>query len=587
MLKLLKMIKRSGVVLLILAAAFIVLQVYCDLQIPVYMQRILKIAMSSGTSTSSGTEAMEAQIPGTVLYLLLSFGASAMTVILSSRAISTLIVTIRKRLFDRVQVLSAENIDSVTTISLVNLCTSDLLNIQVIAVSLFTAVVKVPLIMVWVSYRISQYSFTWIFAIVISGALYAIFIAIILVKSTPHVKKLQKQTDRISMLIMQKLSGLDVIRAFNAQDATNQTFQQANEEMYDSEKKSQLPNAMMVPGSILSMSIMYPYIYLVGAFALSTMAMDLREDYLSAMLTFTPYAFQFMSAFSLLVLVIIQYPKAKVSAGRINEILNLEPVVRDGSGAAPREEGTVRFSHVSFTFPGAKESFIRDLDFECKKGSTVAVIGPTGCGKTTLINLLMRFYDVTEGEVFLDGVNVREYPLKELRQRISLTQQKAVLFSGTLASNVVYGCEDKRDDIDYIRAAGYASGSDEFVSQIPEEYETTVSRGGSNFSGGQRQRISIARTVAKPAEILIFDDSFSALDFKTDRTVRDRLSEKYPDQTKIIVAQRIGTILDADQILVMENGQIVGKGTHRELLSSCQTYREIAESQLSQEELPQ
>jgi ATP-binding cassette subfamily B protein len=215
----------------------------------------------------------------------------------------------------------------------------------------------------------------------------------------------------------------------------------------------------------------------------------------------------------------------------------------------------------------------------------VAVIGPTGCGKTTLINLLMRFYDATEGEVFLDGVNVREYPLKELRQRISLTQQKAVLFSGTLASNVVYGCEDRRDDIDYIRAAGYASGSDEFVSQIPEGYEAAVSRGGSNFSGGQRQRISIARTVAKPAEILIFDDSFSALDFKTDRTVRERLNEKYPDQTKIIVAQRIGTILDADQILVMENGQIVGKGTHRELLSACQTYREIAESQLSQEEL--
>ena len=587
MFKLFKLIKRSGVVLLILAAAFIVLQIYCDLQIPVYMQKILKIAMGSDASSSSGKEAMIAQIPGTVLYLLLSFLSSAMTVILSSRAISSLIVVIRKRLFDKVQALSAENIDSVTVTSLVNRCTSDLLNIQNIAGYLFQAVVKVPVIFVWVSFKISQYSFSWIFAIVISAALYAIFITFILVKSTPYVKKLQKQADGITMLIMQKLKGIDVIRAYNAQDATNQTFQKANEEVYDSEKNSQLPNALMVPGSILSMSIMYPYIYLVGAFALSTMAMDLREGYLSAMLTFTPYAYQFISAFSLLVLVVISYPKAKVSAGRINEVLNLEPAVRDGSGAVPREEGTVRFSHVSFMFPGSKEAFIRDLDFECKKGSTVAVIGPTGCGKTTLINLLMRFYDATEGDVFLDGVNVREYPLEELRKRISLTQQKAVLFSGTLASNVVYGCEDRRDDIDYIRAAGYASGSDEFVSQIPEEYEAAVSRGGSNFSGGQRQRISIARTVAKPAEILIFDDSFSALDFKTDRTVRDRLNEKYPDQTKIIVAQRIGTIMDADQILVMENGQIVGKGTHRELLSACQTYREIAESQLSQEELPQ
>ncbi len=587
MLKLLKMIKWPGVVLLILAAVFIVLQIYCDLQIPVYMQKILKIAMSSDASSSTGKEAMIAQIPGTVLYLLLSFLSSAMTVILSSKAISTLIVAIRKHLFDKVQELSAENIDSVTVTSLVNRCTSDLLNIQNIAGYLFQAVVKVPLIFVWVSIKISQYSFSWIFAIVISAALYAVFISIILVKSTPYVKKLQKQADGITMLIMQKLSGLDVIRAYNAQEATNQTFQKANDEVYDSEKKSQLPNALMVPGSILSMSIMYPYIYLVGAFALSTMAMDLREGYLSAMLTFTPYAYQFISAFSLLVLVIISYPKARVSAGRINEVLNLEPAVKDGSGAAPSQEGTVRFSHVSFMFPGAKEPFIRDLDFECKKGSTVAVIGPTGCGKTTLINLLMRFYDATEGEVFLDGVNVREYSLEEVRKRISLTQQKAVLFSGTLASNVVYGCEDRRDDIEYIRAAGYASGSDEFVSQIPEGYEAAVSRGGSNFSGGQRQRISIARTVAKPAEILIFDDSFSALDFKTDRTVRDRLNEKYPDRTKIIVAQRIGTILDADQILVMENGQIVGKGTHRELLSSCQTYREIAESQLSKEELPQ
>lgn len=587
MLKLLKMMKRSGVVLLILAAAFIVLQTYCDLQIPVYMQRILTIAQNTGESSSSNASAMKAEIPGTVMFLLGSFLCAAMSVILSSRAISWLIIAIRKSLFDKVQVLSTENIDSVTVTSLVNRCTSDLLNIQIIAVCMFQAVVKVPLIFIWVSFRISQFSFSWIFAIVISAILYSIIIAIILIRATPHVNKLQKLTDRISMLIMQKLGGLDVIRAYNAQETTNQGFQAANEELNDADKKSQLPNSMLVPGAILSMSIMYPYIYLVGAFALDGMEMARRANYLSAMLTFTPYAFMFLSTFSLLVQVLILYPRARVSAARIHEVLDLEPAVQDGSGAAPREAGTVRFSHVSFAFPGAKEPFIRDLDFTCEKGSTVAVIGPTGCGKTTLINLLMRFYDVTEGEVLLDGVNVREYPLREIRKRISLTQQKAVLFTGTLASNVVYGCEDRRDDLDYIRAAGYASGSDEFVSKIPEAYEAPVSRGGSNFSGGQRQRISIARTVAKPAEVLIFDDSFSALDFKTDRTVRDRLNEMYPDQTKIIVAQRIGTIMDADQILVMENGQIVGKGKHRELLSTCPTYREIAESQLTQEELPQ
>ena len=426
---------------------------------------------------------------------------------------------------------------------------------------------------------------TWIFAIVISFVVYAIIIAIILVKATPHTKKLQPLTDRISMLIMQKLGGLDVIRAYNAQESTNQAFQAANEELNDEEKKSQFPNALLVPGSILSMNVMYPYIYIVGAFALNVMEQGKKGDYLSGMMVFPSYAILFMSAFSLLVQVIVLYPRAKVSAARIHEVLNLEPAVRDGSGAAPRETGTVDFRHVSFSFPGAKEHFIRDLDFSCEKGSTVAVIGPTGCGKTTLINLLMRFYDATEGEVFLDGVNVRDYPLRELRQRISLTQQKAVLFTGTIASNVVYGCEDRRNDVDYIRAAGYASGSEEFISRVPEAYEAPVSRGGSNFSGGQRQRISIARTVAKPAEILIFDDSFSALDFRTDRTVRERLNEKYPDQTKIIVAQRIGTILDADQILVMENGQIVGKGKHRELMSGCKTYQEIARSQLTEEEL--
>lgn len=587
MLKLLKMMKPSGVVLLILAAAFIVLQTFCDLQIPVYMQRILTIAQNVEASSSSNVAAMRSEIPGTVAFLLGSFLCAAMSVILSSRASSGLIVAIRKHLFDKVQVLSTENIDSVTVTSLVNRCTSDLLNIQIIAVCMFQAVVKVPLIFIWVSFRISRFSISWIFAIVISAVLYSTIIAIILTRATPHVKKLQKLTDRISMLIMQKLSGLDVIRAYNAQEATNRGFQTANDALSDAEKKSQLPNSMLVPGAILSMSIMYPYIYLVGAFALDKMEMGPRPGYLSAMLTFTPYAFLFLSTFSLLVQVLILYPRARVSAQRIREVLDLEPAVRDGSGAAPREKGTVRFCHVSFTFPGAKEPFIRDLDFTCEQGSTVAVIGPTGCGKTTLINLMMRFYDATQGEVFLDGVNVREYPLKELRERISLTQQKAVLFTGTLASNVVYGCEERRDDADYICAAGYASGSEEFVSRIPEGYEAAVSRGGSNFSGGQRQRISIARTIAKPAEILIFDDSFSALDFKTDRTVRDRLNEKYPDQTKIIVAQRIGTIMDADQILVMENGQIVGKGTHRELLSDCPAYREIAESQLTQEELPQ
>ena len=586
MLKLLKMMKRSGVVLLLVAAAFIVLQIYFDLQIPVYMQKILYIAQNPVGTKEAGKAAMIAQIPGTVLVLIGSFLSAGISIILSARAISSLIVVIRKRLFDKVQELSTENIDSITVTSLVNRCTSDLLNIQMIAVSMFQAVVKAPVIFVWASFRISQFSVTWIFAIVISFVLYSIFIAIMLIKATPHTKKLQKLTDMISKLIMQKLSGLDVIRAYNAQKSQNQAFQKANEKLCDAEQKSQFPNALLVPGAILSMSVMYPYIYLVGAVALDRMALVHRGKYLSAMLTFTPYAFLFISTFSLLVQVLILYPRARVSAGRIFEVLNLEPAVKDGSSASPREEGTVVFRHVSFTFSGAKEPFIRDLNFSCRKGSTVAVIGPTGCGKTTLINLLMRFYDATEGEVLLDGVNVREYPLQELRQRISLTQQKAVLFTGTVASNVVYGCEDRRNDADYIRAAGYASGSEEFISRIPEAYEAPVSRGGSNFSGGQRQRISIARTVAKPAEILIFDDSFSALDFKTDRTVRDRLNEKYPDQTKIIVAQRIGTILDADQILVMENGQIVGKGTHRELMSACRTYREIAESQLTEEELP-
>ncbi len=586
MLKLLKMMRRSGVALLIIAAVFVVLQICFDLQIPVYMQRILMIAQNTEASKDANKAAMIAQIPGTVLVLIGSFLSAAVSIILSARAISSFLVVIRKRVFDKVQGLSTENIDSITVTSLVNRCTSDLLNIQAVAVCLFQAVVKVPVIFIWASIRISQFSVTWIFAIVISFVLYAIIIAIVLIKATPHTKKLQKLTDKISMLIMQKLSGLDVIRAYNAQKSTNQTFQEANEELNDAEKKSQFPNALLVPGAILSLSIMYPYIYLVGAFALNGMALARRPEYLSAMLTFTPYAFLLMSTFSLMVQVLILYPRARVSAGRIHEVLNLEPAVRDGSGAAPKEEGTVLFRHVSLTFPGAKEPFIRDLNFACGKGDTVAVIGPTGCGKTTLINLLMRFYDATEGEVFLDGVNVRDYPLSQLRQRISLTQQKAVLFTGTVASNVVYGCEDRRNDADYIRAAGYASGAEEFVSRIPEAYEAPVSRGGSNFSGGQRQRISIARTVAKPAEILIFDDSFSALDFKTDRTVRDRLNERYPDQTKIIVAQRIGTILDADQILVMENGQIVGKGTHRELLSSCRTYREIAESQLTEEELP-
>lgn len=581
---LLKLLKKSQIFLLICAGVFIGFQVFFEMRIPLYMAKMSALLGSEELTGPEKQQVINAMLPEVTVVLLLGLLSALCAVILTQLPINSFIALLRQKVFAKVQTLSMENIDRLSVPSLITRTTSDLTNLQMLYAVLLQSVFRVPLVSSWAIVKISQYGGSWVAVFFASCAFYLVLVVYVVKRIRPHMEPLKKLTDRLSRVTMQKLSGIDVIRAYNAQEETREKFDEANGKLTDTLRKSQLPQVLLQPGMVFAVNLMYPCIYFIGALALNQMDATQKNTYFSGMAAFTPYAVQLMMAVSSVVLILMLYPAAKVSSDRIQEILNFEPKICDGQGCSPDETGTIRFDDVSFAFPGSRECFLRNISFECRKGETVAIIGPTGCGKTTLLNLIMRFIDATRGSVYVDGKNVREYKLEALREKISLTQQRAVLFSGTIASNIVYGCEEKRSDLDYIRRAGVTSMSDEFVEKLPERYEAAVARGGSNFSGGQRQRLSIARTVAKPAEILIFDDSFTALDFKTDRALRDQLRERYSDVTKLIVAQRIGTIMDADRILVMENGAIVGSGTHRELLESCQTYREIAASQLLEEE---
>lgn len=585
MFKLLKLLKKSQVFLMMCAGVFIGLQVFFDMKIPIYMADLTVLLSNQAISGAEKEQMINAMIPGALIVLLLGLCSAICSLLLTQLPITAFIASLRKKVFDKVQTLSMENIDHLSVASLITRTTSDMNNLQLIYANMLLALVRVPVVSIWAIIKISQYGSSWVAVFIVSCVLYILLVVFVMKTIRPYMEPQRGLTDKLSKVTIQKLGGIDVIRAYNAQAETRGKFCKVNEDLTDVLRKSQTPKVYLQPGMILAINAMYPCIYFLGSLALNKMPVEAKAFYYSGMTAFTPYAVQLMMAVSMVVLILIQYPIAHVSATRILEILDFDPAIKDGAGAKAEETGTVRFDNVSFAFPGSKECFMRNISFSCKKGDTVAVIGPTGCGKTTLLNLMLRFVDATEGCVYVDGKDVREYTLEELRDKISLTQQKAVLFSGTIASNITYGCEEKLNDQAYIQHAGEVSMSQEFVDKIPESYGAAVARGGSNFSGGQRQRLSIARTIAKPAEILIFDDSFSALDFKTDRSLREQLHEQYPDSTKIIVAQRIGTIQDADQILVMENGRIVGSGTHKELLKTCQTYREIAASQLTEEEL--
>ena len=584
MLKLFKNLTKKEWLFAGLCLVFIVIHVWLDLELPDYMSEITMLVQTEGSSMS------EILSSGGMM-LVCAFGslAASMTVaILAAKIAANFGARLRELLFDKVQSFSLEEIGSFSTASLITRTTNDITQVQTLIVMGLQAIIKSPIIAVWAILKIYGKSWQWTLSTGISILVLLVIVGVCIALVMPKMKKLQKLTDKLNHVTRENLTGLRVVRAYNAENYQERKFETANTELTDTNLYTNRIMSFMMPGIQLVMSGLSLAIYWVGAVLIQNAGMMEKITLFSDMVVFSSYAMQIVMAFMLLIMIFILLPRASVSAKRILEVLETEPTITDGSiSDAPTAAcGEVEFRGVSFKYPDAEEYVIRDVSFSAHKGETVAFIGSTGCGKSTVVNLIPRFYDATEGEVLVDGVNVRNYTGYALHNKIGYVSQKAALFGGTVKSNVAYG-DNGRDSFlqsDIVDAVYTAQASD-FVESLENGYDGFVAQGGANFSGGQKQRLSIARAICRRPEIFIFDDSFSALDYRTDRKLREALKKECADATKLIVAQRIGTIRDADRIIVLDEGCIVGMGTHDELMRNCEVYQQIAYSQLSKEEL--
>ncbi|MCD8365078.1 MAG: ABC transporter ATP-binding protein/permease, partial [Clostridiales bacterium] len=508
--------------------------------------------------------------------------------ICASRLSASFGATLRKDLFHQVQSFSMAEIGQFSTASLITRTSNDVMQIQMLIVLGLQMLIKAPVMAVWAIIKISSKAWEWTFS---TGIAIIVLLGVVLIcigLATPKFKKLQQLTDNLNRVTRENLTGLHVVRAYNAEDYQKNKFEKANKEMTDTTLFAQRTMAFLMPSVQAVMNGLSLAVYWIGAYLISSSLMANKLTLFSDMVVFSQYALMVVMAFMMLVMIFMLLPRALVAAGRINEVLDVEPGIKDGTAADGEKdmEGTIEFQDVSFCYPDADEDMLSHISFKANKGETVALIGATGCGKSTVINLIPRFYDATDGQVLVDGRNVREYSQKALRDKIGYVSQKAILFTGTIESNVAYGDNGKEaPDRETVKSAVSTAQATEFVEKMEDSYDGYVAQGGENLSGGQKQRISIARAIARKPEILIFDDSFSALDYKTDRILRKALDEECKDTTRIIVAQRIGTIRDADRIIVLEDGKIAGMGKHEDLMKNCETYRAIALSQLSKEEL--
>ena len=563
---------------------FIVGQVWLDLKMPDYMSAITTLVQTEGSSMH------DILIQG-VYMLLCAFGSMMFSIIVGYFAAKTaagLAQTLRGKVFDKTIGLSLEEIDRFSTASLISRSTNDITQIQnIIAMGLQMAV-KAPIMAVWAVMKIAGKDYwQWTATTAASVFILMIVLAIIIIFALPRFKKIQGLTDNLNRITREHLTGIRVVRAYNAEQYQENKFAKANDEVTETNMTANRVMALMSPTMTLISSGLTLVVYWFGAYIIEAAGVMEKLGVFSDMVVFSNYAIQVIQAFMMLNMIFIMLPRAQVSARRICEVLDTRSRIQDGRDHPSIEkQGSIEFKDVSFRYPGASADTLNNISFTAGKGETVALIGATGCGKTTLINLIPRFYDATQGQVLVDGEDVRDYPQKELHNRIGYVSQKAVLFSGTVTSNIVFGDNGKGTiHAEDVQEAVSVAQATEFVERMDGTYDAPIAQGGTNVSGGQKQRLSIARAVARKPEILIFDDSFSALDYKTDRTLRNTLQKKTKDTTKLIVAQRISTIKDADQILVLDHGKIVGKGTHKELLRNCPEYLEIAQSQLSKEEI--
>lgn len=584
MVKLLKKLTWKDFILAAVAFVFIIVQVWLSLTMPDYMSEITKLVQTKGSKMNDILIAGGKMLACALGSLL----AAVCTSICASKISSNFSANLRGQVFHKVQSFSMEEIGNFSTASLITRSTNDITQVQMLIVMGLEVLLKAPIMAVWALCKISTKNWQWTASTGVAVVVLLSFVCVCVAVALPKFKKLQSLTDNLNRVTRENLTGLNVVRAYNAEGYQQKKFNDANDELTKTQLFANRTMGTMMPGIQMVMNGLMLAIYWIGAYLISNAQMFDKLTIFSDMIVFTQYAMQVVMSFMMLVMIFVLLPRASVSAKRINEVLDMPLSIKDGTkeNGIDGKKGEVEFRNVSFCYPDAEKDVIEDISFTAHKGETIAFIGSTGCGKSTVINMIPRFYDATKGEVLVDGVNVKEYTQKALRNKIGYVSQKAVLFTGSIKSNVAYGDNGTKgftDDV--VKQAIETAQAKEFVDKTDGGVDAFVAQGGSNFSGGQKQRLSIARAICRHPEILIFDDSFSALDYKTDRVLRDTLRKTCADATRFIVAQRIGTIRDADKIIVLDDGKIVGMGKHNELMETCEVYRQIAYSQLSKEEL--
>lgn len=584
MIKLLKKMGKREVLMAVLCTILVLGQVYFDLTLPDYMTDLTMMLNTAGSETSDILNVGLKMLGCTLASAALAIGCGY----LSAKTASGFSYTVREKLFNHVMDMGSEEMQDFSIPSLITRTTNDITQIQMIISMGLQMIIKSPIMAVWAVIKILGKS--WELSAVTAAFVVVICVFVLAVMATciPRFRIVQKLTDKINRVARENLTGINVVHAFNAEKYQNDKFDVPSKDMMNTQLKNQRMFALMMPVMNIGMNGLTLAIYWLGAVLIQQIALTAVQDritFFSNVVVFSTYATYVVMSFMMLVMIFMMLPAAQVSAERINEVLERDVNIKEGSVGEGREQGTVEFKNVSFRYPHASEDELSNISFKIEKGQTLAIIGATGSGKTTLISLIPRFYDATEGEVLVDGVNVKNYKFDTLYDKLGYVTQKAVLFAGSIRENVFFGESAAPETDEELKNAIELSQAEEFVNKLPDGTEHMISQMGRNVSGGQKQRLSIARALSRKPEILVFDDSFSALDYKTDAKLREGLNEKLKDTTKIIVAQRISTIRHADKIIVLDRGEAVGMGTHEELMKSCDVYKEIALSQLSAAEL--
>lgn len=584
MFKLFRNFNKSDILKMLVCFLLVVFQVWLDLRMPEYMSAITRLIQTEGSEMSE----ILTQGAYMLLCALGSLSSAILVGYLASFLASSFSKKLRKIIFRKVESFGTEEIKKFSTSSLITRTTNDVTQIEMLISMGLQMLIKAPVMAIWAVTKILDKSLEWSVLTAVCLAILLTTIGIILIIVLPRFKIVQKLIDKINGVTRENLTGIRVVRAFNAEKFQEGRFEEVNDKLTRTQTFNQKCFAFLNPIMNLVMNGLTLGIYLIGAFLISEAGMASKLTLFSNMVVFSSYGMQVIISFLMLAMIFMMWPRAQVSAGRINEVIDEEEKIKDGNVSKSHSDivGTVEFRNVSFKYPDADEYLLKNISFKVNKGETIAFIGSTGSGKSTLINLVPRFYDVTDGEILVDGINVKDYTQEALHNKIGYVPQKAVMFTGTVKDNVSYGDngKGKPTDEEIKKAIDVAQGTD-FVLKMDKKYNAHIARGGTNVSGGQKQRLAIARAIARDPEIYIFDDSFSALDYKTDSVLRKELKKYTKDATSMIVAQRIGTIIDADKIVVLDKGNCVGIGTHKELLKSCSIYKEIALSQLSEEEL--